>query len=67
MAARGHDHDGRPLNDLRRAWSRATTSAGLSGLRVHDLRQVAISLAAERGIDAFKLMKVAGHAALATT
>src|SRR2546422_357269 len=62
-----HHRVGSPLRDLRRAWTRACKRAGLSGLRIHDLRHVALSFAADRGIDAFRLMKVAGHAALSTT
>ncbi len=62
-----HRDDGRPFTDLRPLWQRACERAGLTGFRVHDLRHAAISFAVQRGIDDFRLMKVAGHAALVTS
>lgn len=52
----------RPYVTLKRAWETARTAAGLSGLRIHDLRHSAASFMINAGIDLFAVGKVLGHA-----
>lgn len=43
-------------------WTPATRSCGLYGLRIHDLRHTAASLARAAGADAFVVARMLGHA-----
>lgn len=52
----------RRSNFRRRVWEPATTEAGVSGLRFHDLRHTAATLAAASGTSLKALMARIGHA-----
>ena len=52
----------RPYVTLKRAWETARASAGLPGLRLHDLRHSAASFMINAGIDLFAVGRVLGHA-----
>ena len=47
---------------MKRAWDTARTAAGLSDVRIHDLRHSAASFMINAGIDLFAVGKVLGHA-----
>lgn len=51
----------RPYTTLKTFWARATTQAGLSGVRIHDLRHTYASLSLQAGVDTPTLMKIMGH------
>src|SRR5690606_17674720 len=55
---------GRPVDPstLGRWWDQARTSAGLPGLRLHDLRHAAATMAAWSGATESELMSLMGHA-----
>ena len=60
--------DGEPLrrsNFQRRVWEPATAEVGMSGLRFHDLRHTAATLAAASGTSLKALMARIGHASAA--
>jgi integrase len=57
----------RPRSDLNRPWSRVSTHAGLSGLRLHDLRHSFASTGAGSGLGLQIVGKLLGHADGATT
>ncbi len=60
--------DGEPMrrsNFRRRVWEPATAEVGMSGLRVHDLRHTAATLAAASGTSLKALMARIGHASAA--
>lgn len=52
---------GRPFVSIKRAWSTARDEAGLSDVRLHDLRHSAASFMINSGIDLFAVGKVLGH------
>lgn len=52
----------KPFVSVKRAWETAREAAGLSGLRIHDLRHSAASLMINAGIDLYAVGKVLGHA-----
>ncbi|MEH6792316.1 tyrosine-type recombinase/integrase [Parasphingorhabdus sp.] len=52
----------KPYSDLKRAWHTARTAAGLSDVRIHDLRHSAASFMINAGIDLFAVGRVLGHA-----
>ena len=56
-----------PRRDLKRPWSRVTAHAGLSGLRLHDLRHSFASIGAVSGMGLGMVGKLLGHASPATT
>lgn len=51
-----------PSNFRYRVWLKATQAAGFDGLRVHDLRHTAGTLAARTGATTKELMVRLGHA-----
>ena len=51
----------KPYVTLKRGWDTARSAAGLSGLRIHDLRHSAASFMINAGIDIFAVGKVLGH------
>lgn len=51
-----------PYTNVRRAWETARTSAGLVGLRIHDLRHSAASFMINGGIDLYAVGRILGHA-----
>jgi integrase len=57
----------RPNNLRRREWSDATASAGLSGLRMHDMRHTAVALWVHTGASVLQISKLAGHTQVAFT
>jgi integrase len=54
-------------NDLQKPWRKIREVAGLSDVRVHDLRHTYASVAVMNGIDPFMLKEILGHKNLATT
>lgn len=57
----------RASNFRRRAWASATETAGLDGLRIHDLRHTAVSLWIAAGADPKAVSVRAGHTSVAFT
>lgn len=57
----------RPRADLQRPWARITDHAGLTGLRIHDLRHSFASVAVAGGLNLPVVGKLLGHANVATT
>jgi integrase len=51
----------KPMVSWRTAWRNLTRSAGLRGLRFHDMRHHAITKLAENGVPDQTLMAIAGH------
>jgi integrase len=62
-AARGEGH----AVGLRRAFTKATERAGLSAIRIHDLRHSFASFAVADGASLFLIGKLLGHASARTT
>lgn len=62
----GSDEE-RPRADLQRPWARITEHAGLTGLRIHDLRHSFASVAVAGGLNLPVVGKLLGHANVATT
>ena len=56
-----------PRSDLKRPWKRITAHAGLSDLRLHDLRHSYASIGAASGMGLGIVGKLLGHASPATT
>lgn len=52
----------KPYSEMKRAWDTARTAAGLSDVRIHDLRHSAASFMINAGIDLFAVGRVLGHA-----
>jgi integrase len=57
----------RPRHDLRRPWSAITKRAGLTGVRLHDLRHTYASFGAGGGLGLPIIGRLLGHAQAATT
>lgn len=57
----------RPRSDLKRPWDRITDHAGLSGLRLHDLRHSYASIGAASGMGLLFVGKLLGHKSSITT
>ena len=55
------------ITDLERPWRRIRERAGLSDVRIHDLRHTYASVAMQNGIDPFTLKEILGHKNLTTT
>lgn len=51
-----------PFVDIKRAWDSARKAAGLSGVRIHDLRHSACSFMINAGIDLYAVGRIVGHA-----
>lgn len=58
---------GKPRSDLKRPWARITAHAGLSNLRLHDLRHSFASVGAGSGFGLAVVGKLLGHASPSTT
>jgi integrase len=56
-----------PRQDLKRPWGSITRSAGLTGLRLHDLRHTYASFGAGAGLGLPILGRLLGHSHAATT
>lgn len=54
-------------NFRKRQWAVMTETAGLKGLRLHDMRHTAVALWISTGVSPFVVSQMAGHASLAVT
>src|SRR5437867_542844 len=57
----GHVDPTKPMKSWRTAWRNLTKTAGLKGLRFHDLRHQAITELGENGLSDQTIMSIAGH------
>ena len=57
----GHIQPGKPMKYWDTGWRTITKTAGLQGLRFHDLRHQAVTELAERGLSEGTIMGIAGH------
>ena len=55
------------LKDVKRAWQKIRTLAGIPDVRLHDLRHSFASFALKRGVDLYTVSKLLGHKNIATT
>ncbi|MEQ1820672.1 MAG: site-specific integrase, partial [Terricaulis sp.] len=60
----GHD---KPANSLSKNWQSVRAAAGLSDVRLHDLRHTLASLLVARGASLPMIGKILGHASAQTT
>lgn len=60
-------HTGKRLVGIHRPWERIRDAAGLSGVRLHDLRHTHASVAAQRGESLVVIGSLLGHRVPATT
>lgn len=58
---------GKPLNNARKCFQRALKVAGLTHLRIHDLRHTFASLAINNGASLYEVQHLLGHASNKTT
>ena len=73
--ARTHDQEyiypgrsaGKHIHNLRKPWARICKEAGLEGVRVHDLRHTAASLALGSGTSLAIVGRLLGHSQVQTT
>jgi integrase len=61
------DNPERPRHDLKRPWDAVTKRAGLTGVRLHDLRHTYASFGAGAGLGLPVIGRLLGHAQAATT
>lgn len=61
------DHEGEPIEGIKRAWRTAREGAGIDGLRFHDLRHTVASALLNNNHDLHMVQKVLGHADAKTT
>jgi integrase len=61
------DHPEKPRSDLKRPWAAVSARAGMSGVRLHDLRHTHASFGAGSGMGLPILGKLLGHTQTATT
>ena len=59
--------DGKPLGNVRKAFTTAVKRARIPHVRFHDLRHTAASWMAQNGADLLQIMRVLGHASIDTT
>ena len=57
----------KPLVTIKHGWQAARQAAGMSDLRIHDLRHSAASFMVNSGVDLFAVGKVLGHASYQST
>ncbi|MCY3856085.1 MAG: site-specific integrase [Rhodospirillales bacterium] len=57
----------RPIDNINTQWDRIRREAGLSDVRLHDLRHSWASVAATNGVDMVTIAKLLGHALVETT
>jgi len=62
-----HDRDGRPFNDIKKAFNQAVQEAGLENAHFHDLRRTFGAECVLRGVPAKTLQKWMGHKSIKTT
>jgi integrase len=58
---------GKPLNNLSKSWRRLCKQADLDGVRLHDLRHTAASIAAGEGASLSLIGRLLGHSQAQTT
>jgi integrase len=58
---------GKPLNNLSKSWRRLCKQADLAGVRLHDLRHTAASIAAGEGASLSLIGRLLGHSQAQTT
>ena len=58
---------GQHLIDLQRPWQRIRSAAGISDVRIHDLRHSFASLAIQNGVSSNAIQKLLGHRSSETT
>jgi integrase len=58
---------GKPLHNLRKPWGRVCERAGIKGVRLHDLRHTAASIAVGQGITLPVIGALLGHSQAQTT
>ena len=54
-------YKGMPVRDVKTAFAKACTRAGIANLRLHDLRHTASTNLRRAGVDATTAMKIVGH------
>ena len=59
--------DGRALTEVKRTWASVCRTAGLSGVRVHDLRHTYAAIPASSGLSLPIIGALLGHTQAATT
>jgi len=59
--------DSKPLNNIRKTLERTLAAAGLSHIRIHDLRHAHASLAVNAGASLYEVQKLLGHASTSVT
>lgn len=59
--------NGKPYNDIRKTFDKVMQCAGISNMRIHDLRHNFASLAVNSGESLFVVQKLLGHASPQTT
>jgi site-specific recombinase XerD len=57
----------RPFVSIFNAWNTARNKAGLSGLRIHDLRHSFASALVNHGVPIYDVQKLLGHQSIKTT
>ncbi len=57
-------YNGKPFKDLKHAFTRARTIAGLDDVRFHDLRHTFASRLVQGGVPLFEVMHLTGHKSL---
>lgn len=60
-------YQGRPLGNIHRTWYKATKKAGLSGLRIHDLRHTFATRLVLGGADLATVASLLGHSSIVMT
>ncbi|MDG1128810.1 MAG: site-specific integrase [Paracoccaceae bacterium] len=61
------DVPGQPVKEIRRFWRQIQTEAGISGVRIHDLRHTFASLLVSGGASLEMIGKLLGHSQMRTT
>ena len=51
----------KPFVSLKHSWQKTRKAAGLSGLRLHDLRHTSAEMLVSSGVDLFTVGKILGH------
>lgn len=59
--------EGKPLHNLRKPWGRVCAAAKIEGVRLHDLRHTAASIAAGEGVSLPIIGRLLGHRQAQTT
>jgi integrase len=59
--------EGHPLQEIKRFWTSVCAKAGISGVRIHDLRHTYASILASSGLSLPIIGRLLGHTQAATT